>query len=95
MLVINNETNNVLFRGKGEKALRVFGDGTFVNEVFEDEELVATETSTLTLVYEDTNEDQLQYLADTDWYVTREAETGTAMPADVSAKRAEARTAIV
>jgi hypothetical protein len=41
------------------------------------------------------NSDARGYLATTDWYVTREAETGTAMPKDVSAKRAEARTAIV
>jgi hypothetical protein len=38
---------------------------------------------------------EIAYLASTDWMATREAETGTAMPADVKAKRAEARTAIV
>ncbi len=32
-----------------------------------------------------------QYLASTDWYVTRFAETGVAVPEDVTAKRAEAR----
>ena len=31
------------------------------------------------------------YLASTDWYVTREAETGKAIPDEVKAKRAEAR----
>lgn len=42
-----------------------------------------------------TNGQSREYLASTDWMATREAETGTAMPADVKAKRAEARTAIV
>ena len=32
-----------------------------------------------------------QYLADTDWYVTRKAETGKAIPDDVLTKREEAR----
>ena len=34
------------------------------------------------------------YLNKTDWYVVREADTGTAMPSDVKTKRAEARTTI-
>jgi hypothetical protein len=33
-----------------------------------------------------------KYLADTDWYATRKAETGKAIPEDVLAKRAQART---
>ena len=37
----------------------------------------------------------LQYLASTDWYVTRHAETGVAVPADVTTARAAAREAIV
>lgn len=32
-----------------------------------------------------------QYLADTDWYVTRYAETGTAIPEDIATARAQAR----
>ena len=32
-----------------------------------------------------------KYLADTDWYVTRKAETGTAIPEDILTKRAQAR----
>lgn len=32
-----------------------------------------------------------QYLADTDWYATRYAETGTAIPEEVLTKRAQAR----
>lgn len=33
-----------------------------------------------------------QYLAETDWYVTRKAETGAAIPSDILTKRAQART---
>ena len=37
------------------------------------------------------NSDARKYLADTDWYVTRKAETGKAIPDDVVTKREEAR----
>lgn len=40
------------------------------------------------------NAKALAYLASTDWYVTRQAEVGTAIPADVLTKRQEARNAI-
>ena len=32
-----------------------------------------------------------QYLRDTDWYVSRKAEAGTAIPSDIATKRAQAR----
>ena len=35
-----------------------------------------------------------KYLKDTDWYVVRKADTGKAIPSDISTKRAEARTTI-
>jgi len=35
------------------------------------------------------------YLADTDWYVTRQAETGKPIPEDILTKRQEARDSIV
>jgi hypothetical protein len=35
------------------------------------------------------------YLAATDWYVTRNSETGAAIPENITAARAEARAAIV
>ena len=37
------------------------------------------------------NYDARKYLADTDWYVTRKAETGKAIPTDILTKREEAR----
>jgi len=37
----------------------------------------------------------LEYLAETDWYVVRKFETGTAIPQEILIKRQEAREAIV
>ena len=41
------------------------------------------------------NSESLEYLKSTDWYITRHAETGVAVPADVTTARAAAREAIV
>ena len=41
------------------------------------------------------NADVRAYLASTDWYVVRKAETGTEIPADILAKRQAARDAVV
>lgn len=41
------------------------------------------------------NEAARAYLAETDWYVSRKAETGKAIPEDVLARRAESRAAII
>ena len=43
----------------------------------------------------ETNATSQEYLASTDWYITRHAETGVAVPADVTTARAAARAAIV
>jgi len=43
----------------------------------------------------ETNETNQAYLASTDWYITRHAETAVAVPADVTTARATARAAIV
>ena len=37
----------------------------------------------------------LDYLKETDWYVTRKADAGTAIPDDITAARALARSSIV
>jgi|APSaa5957512535_1039671.scaffolds.fasta_scaffold599306_1 hypothetical protein len=39
--------------------------------------------------------ESLSYLASTDWYVIRKADTGVAIPIDVSTKRAEARKNVI
>ena len=41
------------------------------------------------------NYDARKYLADTDWYVTRKAETGKAIPDDILTKRQEAREKVI
>ena len=41
------------------------------------------------------NSTSQSYLASTDWYITRHAETAVAVPADVTTARAAARAAIV
>jgi len=41
------------------------------------------------------NTDSLAYLATTDWYVTRHAETSVAIPSDIATARAAARLAVV
>lgn len=43
---------------------------------------------------EQTNAKARAYLAETDWYVVRKAETGVGIPADILAKRAEARASV-
>ena len=43
----------------------------------------------------ETNATSQAYLASTDWYITRHAETAVAVPADVTTARAAARAAIV
>lgn len=40
----------------------------------------------------DTKDDAGRLLAETDWYIVREAETSTAVPTDVTTRRAEIRT---
>ena len=37
----------------------------------------------------------INYLASTDWYITRQTETGVVVPTDILTKRAEARAAVV
>tara|TARA_R110000803_G_scaffold79057_3_gene144473 strand:+ start:3527 stop:3832 length:306 start_codon:yes stop_codon:yes gene_type:complete len=41
------------------------------------------------------NQENLAYLADTDWYVIRKADTGTAVPTDIVDARAAARLRVV
>ena len=55
---------------------------------FTDAEIVANAQAVI-------NGDSLAYLASTDWYVTRQAETGVAIPQDILTARAEARVAII
>ena len=42
-----------------------------------------------------TNAESMAYLASTDWYASRKADTGEAIPSDIAALRAAARAAII
>jgi hypothetical protein len=42
-----------------------------------------------------TNGESMAYLASTDWYASRKADTGEAIPSDIAALRAAARAAII
>ena len=90
-----------------KKVTRADGVVSYVNEEFLDsvvqetdtvEDYVApTERSEPTAeeidnnLVEGDNTTARKYLADTDWYVTRKAETGKAIPDDILTKRQEAR----
>jgi hypothetical protein len=63
-------------------------DGTLTVTPKSDEQIAQQNQSKL-------NTASLAYLADTDWYVTRFAETGVAIPDDVKSARSAARAAIV
>ena len=60
-------------------------------------EELSVEVTRLKVVYAQSlvNSESLEYLKSTDWYITRHAETGVAVPADVTTLRAAAREAIV
>ena len=53
------------------------------------------DTGTISDTQESLNIKNRQCLMYTDWYVLRAAEGGTAVPSDITTKRAEARAAIV
>ena len=60
------------------------------------EELEALSPAVASKIQQDQiNAEALKYLAETDWYVIRQMDSGEAMPEDVKAKRAEARLKVV
>ena len=82
------------------------GDITHVNEKFLDQVLeegdqILEDSAPPELVINDEiissmersvlRRDAKKYLAETDWYVSRKAETGKAIPDDILTKRAQAR----
>ena len=56
-----------------------------------DKELLTFEPN----IQSEINAQHLNYLASTDWYVTKFAETGVEVPEEVATKRAEARASII
>ena len=57
--------------------------------------LAVMEQEDAKIAQEELTYNALEYLAKTDWYVSRKAETGKDIPEDVLRKRANARVAIV
>lgn len=51
--------------------------------------------NTATIAQALANNTAIAYLAETDWYVTRFVETGIAVPAEITAARASARSSVV
>ena len=58
-------------------------------------EVIVDEVANAAATQSDTNIDSLAYLASTDWYVIRYADTGVAVPTDIATKREEARASII
>jgi hypothetical protein len=70
------------------KVLEWIAEGNTPAPEFTDAEIAANTQAEL-------NVTSRAYLASTDWYVTRHAETGVAIPSDVTTAREAARSAIV
>lgn len=62
--------------------------------VWSNEAWVVDETLAAAQAQARINTDSLAYLAETDWYVTRNQETGASIPAEVLERRAAARLAV-
>ncbi len=98
MYVKRKDTGEELFRGSASSAKAFYGNGTRLLDRIIDTtdpdnpvEIQAGVLVELELCYEDTLPEKLLYLADTDWYVVREQETGKPMPVDVRARRSAIR----
>lgn len=57
--------------------------------------LIKIKPETPEQIQEKVNKQAREYLAETDWYVVRFAETGVAIPEDILALRQQARESIV
>ena len=73
----------------GDTYVTMYGE-VISSEVVADAERKQVELCALE-VLEQARAEARQYLLSTDWYITRFAETGVAVPEGVTAKRAEAR----
>lgn len=92
MIVLNSENGDVLFLGSMADARKKYPNNTYTRTVLDEEsgDVIEEEVIQLEFVYQSTVLEQAQYLADTDWYVTRQAERGVSTPEDVVKLRAKA-----
>ena len=84
------EKNRYIMTGVTQECL----DTGVVDEGLEELELTKDDVEVV-LSQASVNMEAKDYLASTDWYVTRQAETGKAIPEDILTKRPEARDSIV
>jgi len=91
-LAIRNTHSDVVTINGGTDATDVNGDEVTLDEALITAEVTRLEAANAQAELNATNQ---AYLASTDWYITRHAETGAAVPADVTTARAAARAAIV
>lgn len=101
MYVIRKDTGEEIFRGPAEHAKAFYGNGTcWLDRVVDDTdpdnpvEVEPGAEVALELHYEDTAAEKMLYLADTDWYVIREQETGKPVPDEVRARRSAIRVSL-
>tara|TARA_R110000765_G_C18829456_1_gene596723 strand:- start:55 stop:327 length:273 start_codon:yes stop_codon:yes gene_type:complete len=85
-IYLKDDTDNLTFEGMTISANA--GNRHYVQALAE---AYAGEAEILSYIESEEAVDYLDYLTSTDWYVTRLAETGVEIPAEVLAKRAEAR----
>ena len=84
---LNIEVSNAIwFEGQSYNKIIIDGENVSFDKV---EWRTAVEIDTEIL--ENQKQEALEYLKNTDWYVTRKMETGVEIPDGVSTKRAEAR----
>lgn len=74
----------------------VFEEGDTIEEVVIDRTPPSPSEEEIAADYQQQiNQNNLKYLQETDWYVTRYIESGVEIPNEIKVKRAEARSAIV
>jgi hypothetical protein len=95
----DTEAQVTLFGVTKEKALSVLKDQIMmINHETKIADInISLDIKDVEIIYsrEETNINARDYLDSTDWYVTRQAETGKAIPEDILTKRQEARDSIV
>ena len=101
MYVKRKDTGEELFRGSASGAKAFYGSGKRLLDRIVDTtdpehpvEIQPGVEVELELCYENTAPEKLLYLADTDWYVVREQETGKPIPDEVRARRSAIRVSL-
>jgi hypothetical protein len=101
MYVKRKDTGEELFRGPASNAKAFYGNGKRlldrIVDTTDSERPVEIQPGVeveLELHYENNLAEKMLYLAETDWYVVREQETGKSMPDEVRARRSAIRVSL-